>query len=370
MDEGRRKAGPSGAILPHTPPPHPMRLLPAVALLALAGCHVAGLSGSDLPPRIEAQDSGVEALLIAAHAVDEAVVWASGTGGTVLRTVDGGATWEAVPVTTAGADTLQFRDVVGLDAETAWALAIGPGASSQIAKTTDGGGTWRTVFVNDEPEGFYDCLSFWDARRGLLYGDSVEGELRVLATDDGGESWRHVEALPPAGEGEGGFAASGTCVATRGADRAWIATGNADPARVLRTTDGGATWQATRLPLVAGEAAGAATVAFRDDRHGVALGGDIADAEAFADAVATTADGGATWELGGQLPFPGAAYGAAYVPGTGALLAVGPGGLGLSRDDGRTWTLLDDRTFWGVAAASREAAWVVGPDGRIARVRL
>lgn len=357
-----------------------MRSLLALAALSLVGCltatfgcgGIAGTSGSVIPPRLSDQDAGVDVLLIAAHAVDEAVVWASGAEGTVVKTVDGGATWRAVPVTTPGADTLQFRDVVARDAETAWALAIGPGASSQIAKTTDGGASWRTVFVNDEPGGFYDCLSFWDDRRGVLYGDSVDGELRVRTTADGGETWALVpaSALPAAGEGEGGFAASGTCVATRGDGLGWIATGNADPARVLRTADGGTTWRAADLPLVAGAAAGAASVAFRDDRHGVAVGGDIGDADAFAEAVALTADGGATWAAGGRLPFAGAAYGAAYVPGTNALLAVGPGGVGLSRDDGRSWTLVDERTFWGVAAASAEAAWLVGPEGRVVRVRL
>jgi len=350
-----------------------MRALFALAAVLVSGCGgTAGLSGSLIPPRLSDQDSGVDVLLIAAHAVDEAVVWASGAEGTVVKTTDGGATWEAVPVTTPGADTLQFRDVVALDAETAWALAIGTGASSQVAKTTDGGASWRTVFVNDEPDGFYDCLSFWDADRGVLYGDSVDGELRVRTTADGGETWALVSAsaLPPAGEGEGGFAASGTCVATRGDRLAWIATGNADPARVLRTADGGATWSVSALPLVAGEAAGAASVAFRDDRHGVAVGGDIGAPDAFAEAVALTTDGGATWTAGGQLPFAGAAYGAAYVPETNALLAVGPGGVGLSRDDGRTWTLVDERTFWGVAAASAEAAWLVGPEGRVVRVRL
>ena len=343
----------------------------AGGLLATSGCGgIAGTSGSVLPPRLADQESGVGALLIAAHAVDEDVVWASGAGGTVVKTVDGGATWRPVPVTTPGADTLQFRDVVALDSMTAWALSIGPGASSTIVKTTDGGASWRTVFVNDEPEGFYDCLSFWDAERGVLYGDSVDGALRVRTTADGGETWTLAAGLPPAAEGEGGFAASGTCVATRGDDRAWIGTGNASPARVLRTTDGGATWSASPVPLVAGEAAGVASVAFRDDRTGVALGGNIGDANAFADAVAITSDGGATWALGGRLPFAGAAYGAAYVPGTGALLAVGPGGVGLSRDDGRTWVLVDDRTFWGVAAASASAAWVVGPEGRVVRVML
>ncbi|MGB3544626.1 MAG: sialidase family protein, partial [Rubrivirga sp.] len=130
------------------------------------------------------------------------------------------------------------------------------------------------------------------------------------------------------------------------------------------------TWTVSETPLVAGEAAGGATITFRDDRNGVVLGGDLTQPTEFLMSVATSSDGGRTWQAAGTLPFPGAAYGAAYVPGSDALVAVGPGGAGLSRDDGQTWILLDERTFWGVAAAGPDAVWLVGPDGRIVRVRL
>ena len=322
------------------------------------------------PPRLDLQASGTESLLIAAHAVSDQIVWVSGAGGVVGKTVDGGATWQTAVV--PGADTLQFRDVVAFDARTAWALSIGNGASSRIVKTTDGGTTWRTVFVNDRAEAFFDCLSFWDPQRGLAYSDSIDGTFVVITTEDGGETWQPVptRVLPRATEGEGGFAASGTCVATQGADRAWIATGNADPARVLRTDDGGRSWTASEVPVVAGAAKGLASIAMRDDRDCVAVGGDIGDPESDVDAVARTTNGGRTWQRGGRLPFSGAAYGVASVPGIRAYVAVGPGGAAVSRDDGRTWELLDSRTWWGVAAAGPDAVWLTGPDGRIARIRV
>ena len=360
------------------PIPSPLRLALAVRLatlaasaavlaVALGGCSSAR---SVLPPRIEDQTSGTAELLIAAHAVGGGVVWVAGAGGTVGHTADGGATWQLGVV--PGADTLQFRDVVAFDDRTAWALSIGPGAASRIVKTVDGGASWRTVFVNDEPEAFFDCLSMWDGRRGLAFSDSVEGAFVVVATDDGGETWRRLpdDVLPPAHDGEGGFAASGTCVATAGADRAWIATGNADPGRVLRTTDGGRTWTAHDTPVPGGDAAGLASVAFLDGERGVAVGGDLSDPGSDADAVARTADGGRTWQPGGRLPFPGAAYGAAYVPESGAVVAVGPGGAAVSDDDGRTWRRVDGRAWWGVAASGPDAVWLTGPDGRIARLRL
>ena len=59
------------------------------------------------------QTSGVEALFIGIHPVDENTVWISGTQGTYARTTDGGATWQAAVV--AGAESLEFRD--GLSAQ-------------------------------------------------------------------------------------------------------------------------------------------------------------------------------------------------------------------------------------------------------------
>ncbi len=346
-----------------------MRPVLLLALAALAGC-AAPRPAAPAEPVLVDQDSGTDALLIGSHAVDERVVWLAGTGGTVVRTTDGGETWAASVV--PGLDSLQLRDVHALDAQTAWALSIGPGADSRIVKTTDGGRSWRTVFVNDEPDGFYDCLAFWDGNRGLAFSDAVEGAFLVLTTADGGETWTRVppSALPPAAPGEGSFAASGTCVTTGPNGRAWIGTGNATPARVLRTDDYGTTWTSAAVPLVAGEGRGAASVVFRDARHGAALGGDIGDADSVADAVALSSDGGRTWTAGGRLPFPGAAYGAAYVPGTGALVAVGPGGAALSRDDGRTWSLVDERAFWGVTASGPGAVWLVGPGGRAVRLAV
>ena len=347
-------------------------LVLVLASSILSGCGSSARAGEATvwTPTLTDQASGTEELLIGSYAVSEDVVWLSGRGGTVVRTTDGGATWSASVI--PGTDTLQFRDIHAVDGQTAWALSIGSGASSRIFKTTDGGSSWRTTFINEEPDGFLDCFSFWDARHGLAFSDSIEDGLYLLTTSDGGETWQRVptSALPDALPGEGSFAASGTCVTTRGRSLGWVGMGNASPARVLRTDDRGASWTVASVPVVAGDAAGLASVAFRTDEIGVALGGDIARPDSLADTVARTADSGRTWTRGGRLPFNGAAYGATYVPESNALVAVGPGGVALSHDDGQTWSLVDDRTFWGLTAVSPDAAWLVGPDGRIAKMRL
>jgi photosystem II stability/assembly factor-like uncharacterized protein len=321
-------------------------------------------------PHLELQQSGVTVLLQAASPVSERIVWVSGHGGTWLRTEDGGATWTGGVV--PGADTLQFRDVHALSADVAWLLAAGPGEMSRVYRTEDGGAHWTLQWTNDEPDGFYDCLAMFDARRGLVYGDAVEGELRILRTTDGGEHWSLVnpERLPPALEGEGGFAASGTCLAIGAQNVAWIGTGNAARARVLRSADRGWSWMASEAPVVAGEAAGITSIAFRDERFGLVVGGHLGRPDEHTDNVALSADGGVSWTRGGKLRMPGAAYGAAWVPGRRlpAAVAVGPGGADWTTDGGQTWQGLDDRNWWGIGFAPSGIGWIVGPEGRIGRI--
>ncbi len=92
------------------------------------------------------QDSGTTAGLRGIFSVDGTIVWASGTGGTVLKTLDGGAHWTACAIPDAAADgaTLDFRGVQAWDATTAIVMASGPGDKSRLYKTTDGCKTWTT----------------------------------------------------------------------------------------------------------------------------------------------------------------------------------------------------------------------------------
>jgi photosystem II stability/assembly factor-like uncharacterized protein len=290
----------------------------------------------------------------------------------VLRSTDGGATWERLTVPGAADDSLQFRDVHAIDADTAYFLAAGPGARSRIYKTSDGGRRWERQFTNADSGAFYDCFAFWDARRGLAFSDAVAGHFVVRITEDGGEGWPLVPtALVAAQRGEGAFAASGTCVAALGNRHAWIGTGAAAAARVLRTADGGHTWDVSLTPIAGGTTAGLAAIAFRDTLHGVALGGNVADPDARTANVAVTEDGGRTWRLATSPTFAGAVYGAAVVPGrAGWLMAVGPRGLDYSTDDGANWISLDTLAYWSVGFGSRDVGWAVGPGGRITRIEL
>ncbi|HZN98858.1 MAG TPA: hypothetical protein VFB61_14080, partial [Gemmatimonadales bacterium] len=221
---------------------------------------------------------------------------------------------------------------------------------------------------------FYDCIAFWTPTRGLAFSDPVNGRFPVLLTQDG-HTWDGIAfRLPLALEGEFGFAASGTCVATQGEERAWITTGGASRARILATRDGGKTWRAFNTPLVSNPSAGGFTVAFRTASRGIVAGGDLdPDNPRPRNRIAISEDGGRTWNLVKPPPFDGAVFGLSYVPGRGRTVVItGPAGAAWSSSEGEAgWqTLPGVKDFWAVAFADEEVGWLVGTAGRILKVRF
>ena len=306
----------------------------------------------------------------AVSALSGQVAWISGTRGTWARTLDGGKTWQAGMV--PGADSLEFRDVQAASADTAWLLSAGNGDKSRIYHTTNGGRTWSIQFVSTDQRAFFDCIAFWDARRGIAISDAVESAFILLRTEDGGATWRRVEGLPAAVEGEGLFAASGTCLLTGPDGFAWFGTGAAKTARVGRSRDYGKTWTIGKTPIVQNTtSSGLTSLAFWDNHRGIAVGGDLNVTKEYTANVAISEDGGATWWPGGTLSFPGPAYGSAVVPGRSlTAVAVGPGGSAWTSDGGANWRSIDGVEYWSVGFGKDGIGWMVGPAGRIVRVEV
>ncbi|GAB2928832.1 oxidoreductase [Micromonospora polyrhachis] len=365
-----------------------LRVLSALALSVAVLATTSGFAWRP-DPSWQLRDTGSTARLRGLAPVSERVAWASGSGGTVLRTVDGGRSWQQVGP--AGVSALDFRDIEAFDADHAVILSIGTGGDSRIYRTNDGGQSWTETFRNDDERAFYDCMAFFDRRHGLALSDPVDGKFRILSTSDGGRSWAVLPSagMPAALAGEFAFAASGTCLVTadrgahrdadhggrsvagHGADRtAWIATGGGSEARVFRTDDRGRTWRVTDTPVPSGPSAGIYTLAFRDGRHGIALGGDYTTPTSAPDGAAVSRDGGRSWTLAGRQPD---AYrsGAAWVTRRGGqtALTVGPTGSDISYDGGRNWQRFDAGSFDSVECVATGACWASGERGRIALLR-
>jgi photosystem II stability/assembly factor-like uncharacterized protein len=340
---------------------------------AIGACDTAFPPSEPWSPSWEIQYTDSTMGFWAISIVDADTVWVSGTQGRVARTTDGGETWTVSGV--PGAEGLQFRDVHAFSASEAFVLSIGNGTDSRIYRTSDGGESWDLSFQNQDPNGFFDCLSFWDRERGVAFSDSFEGEFTLIRTQDGGGSWRRLDpaTIPDARPGEGAFAASGTCLVTRPGGLGWFGTGASGiDTRVIRTADFGNTWEEAPTPIRSTDgASGVFSLSFLDDERGMAVGGKYNQPDSLYDDAAVTFDGGRTWTLVTRTGLGGAVSGVSYVPGapTPTLVAVSAsGGSAYSLDNGMGWTVFDTTSYQAVSMASPEVGWAVGR-GRISRIR-
>jgi len=322
--------------------------------------------------------SGVTARLRGVSAANEKVVWASGSANSVLRTADGGVNWVKI-VLPADMDStpLDFRDIDAVDDHTAYLLCIGPSTASRIYKTSDDGQHWTLQYTNPDPKGFLDAMTYWDAQSGLVVGDSIDGHLQILITENGGATWNKISdaVLPAALPNEGAYSASGSNIAMSGNSNAWIGLSAVTKSRVLHTADRGKSWTVSDTPIATSESAGIFSVAFRDTLHGVIVGGDYKNESAAVDNVAITSDGGNTWTLVKDHGLSGFRSAVQYLPGTTSLIAVGPSGADFSQDDGQTWRKIDYPAGIGGFDAisfsqSSKTAWASGNNGALARLNF
>lgn len=299
--------------------------------------------------------------------VSEKIIWASGTGGSFLKTTDGGKTWKVGKV--PDAEKLDFRDVEAFDAKTAYLLSIGEGENSRIYKTNDGGETWRLQFKNTNPKAFFDALAFWDANNGIAMSDPVDGKYLLIVTSDGGNTWKQLpnDKMPPAKTGEAAFAASGTCIVAGGKSDVFLVTGG-QAARVFRSQNRGASWLVADTPITSGTSgSGIFSIAMFDKTRGVIVGGNYEKPNEAINNLAATNDGGKTWILGKGLN--GYRSGVAFVD-KNILLAVGSSGSDISRDGGKSWANLDRENYNAVAAKGAKAVWAVGVNGLVSKFTI
>jgi len=369
--------------------------LPALALYGYSLRHP-GIKGKDdrLIPIIEKpaatspsspwkmQESGTTAGLRGIYSVDGKVVWASGTGGTVLRTVDGGEHWTKCAVPDAATDgaTLDFRGVQAWDATTAIVMASGPGEKSRLYKTSDGCGSWTLLFKNpDSPEGFFDCIWMHPSGAGILLGDPVQNKFVVFETEDGGKTWHRNtwKGLSTGAKPLAAFAASNSLFSQfrNGYMRGFV-TGGPGGAYLVQawSTE---KWKKIGIPIASGTtSSGVFSLGYRftrprcadcvhsTDQFFIAAGGDYTKPNDSDGTAAYSLDGGYHWQAADKMPH---GYRSAVQWGEDlkAWITVGTNGSDIDRDDGKTWQPLDDGN-WNALSLP----FVVGPNGRIARLAL
>jgi photosystem II stability/assembly factor-like uncharacterized protein len=322
----------------------------------------------------EIQESHTTANLRGIHAADSSVAWASGAAGTVLRTENGGSRWERC-ATPPGAEQLDFRGIWAWDANNAVVMSSGPGDQSRVYKSTDGCAHWTEEMRSSEKDGFWDALVFQtqgfsmsgDQKTGVLLGDPVRGRFDTRVTT--GQSWAIEDDSCAPRPDESAFAASNSSVFVFGPRRYIIGTGGKGGPRILLPSllahrDSTKGCLEAAVPLATGtDSSGVFSLAFRDLKHGLAVGGDFKKPDDPSGTAAWTSDGGRHWTAAATPPH-GYRSAVACYPEAKAWIAAGTNGSDISRDDGKTWQPLDDGN-WNALSLP----YVVGPSGRIGKLR-
>ena len=323
------------------------------------------------------EKSGTTAGLRGIHAVGGGVAWASGTNGTVLRTEDGGYEWQSCAMP-PGAEKLDFRGIWAWDDNTAIVMASGTGDASRIYKTVDGCSSWKLLFTNPDKDGFWDAMVFAGRNFGWLLGDPVNRHFSLWRTTSAGKQWlreaqgRTLRADP---KSQGAFAASNTALNVNEAAAGYplFGSGGLGGAFVYRIE--GVTiclddcnqpprddWKKSITPIAAGTTSAGIFSIGANGSLIVAVGGDYTKPNESAGTAAWSADGGKTWTAAAKPPH-GFRSAVAWDADAKAWIAAGTNGSDISYDDGKTWVQLDDGN-WNALSLP----WVVGPDGRIAKL--
>jgi photosystem II stability/assembly factor-like uncharacterized protein len=292
------------------------------------------------------------------------VVWASGSNGVILKSLDEGKTWQRLHV--AGGEALDFRSIQAFNANTAYVMSSGEGDKSRIYKTTDGGETWKLQYTDNRKAFFLDAVYCISEKTCGALGDPIDAKFVLLTTMDG-EQWNPFPSadLPAALPGEGAFAASGTSLIYGGQEIAF-GTGGGRAARFFHSLDLGKTWTVTETPIASGTASsGIFSIAMGDDNRMFVMGGDYKEPNRPFQVAAYSLDAGKTWKLSAQQP-GGYRSAIAHID-DGRWVAVGPNGEDVTTDYGVHWKHTDSLNLNAVAIMDIWTGWAVGPKGTIAR---
>lgn len=350
-----------------------------VAMIRLAMMSIIGLNtlpAGELPLVWELGPTGTKASLRALSAPSERVLWAAGSGGTIIRSEDSGSSWQNC--NPEGYESVEFRALHAWDER--HACAASAGTPAVILHTSNAGEDWQVAYRNVAPEAFFDGLKFWDAEHGVAFSDPVAGAWLVLESADRGLSWRELpsESLPAIVAGEAAFAASNSalCVGANGA--IWIGTGGAvrDQSRILYRLSTGAAWRTAQCPLPSNTSSGVFSILCADADRLLAVGGDYRPEVASQATAAVSLDGGATWQLAEvqpatfrsavaalptQLGTPSGSTKSTY-----GFIATGPTGTDVSVN-GMRWEAVSSVGFHALATTG-QTVFAVGSNGRFAKL--
>jgi photosystem II stability/assembly factor-like uncharacterized protein len=303
---------------------------------------------------------GTKTSLRGLSVVNDNIVWASGSNGTVAKSEDAGKTWTWITV--KGYKKTDFRDIEAFDKNTA--IIMGIDTPAYILKTTDGGQTWNKVYENHTPGMFLDAMEFWNEQSGIVIGDPIANKFFIGRTFDGGNTWQTIpeKNKPAADSGEACFASSGTNIRKLNKAEAIFITGGLSAHVFIRD-------KKILLPIIQGkESTGANSIAVKNKKTFIIVGGDFNTKDATKKNCVITNDGGLTWIVPDTLPH-GYRSCIEYLQKQN-WVTCGLNGIDYTTNDGKTFTLISQEGFHVCRKAKKgKAVYFAGSNGRIGKLQ-
>jgi hypothetical protein len=304
-------------------------------------------------------------------------IWASGSKGSIAKSVNGGADFEWMQV--KGYESRDFRSIHAWDDKEAIIVAIA--APAIILKTKDGGTSWYKVYENTDTLMFLDAIHFKDAANGLVVGDPISNHIFLLSTVDKGENWNEVPSSyfkTPLEKGEAFFASSGSNIAQLSKDDFLVSGG----VRSRLWINGAA----MDIPILqGGTSTGANSMAISPNGNNIMIvGGDfMKDTSRTQNAVGLKlfikpnsnkkwqSEKIPYWKIDEFVGFPnGYRSGVEYVSNT-ILISCGTSGVDISKNKGKNWDLISTESFHVVRKQpNTKAVFLAGGGGRIGYYRI
>ena len=303
--------------------------------------------------------SGSKASLRGLSVVNDDVVWVSGSGGSVGRSVDGGVIWKWTTV--KGFEKTDFRDIEAFDKNTA--IIMGIASPAYILKTTDGGDNWKVVYENKDTSMFMDAMEFWNEQSGIVIGDPIGDKIFIARTFDGGETWRGIPAEnnPTADKGEAFFASSGTNVRKLNKSEAVFVSGGLRARLFIRD-------KKIELPILQGkESTGSNSIAVKNKKCMIVVGGDFTAKDDTTKNCVITLDGGENFTE--PVVGPHGYRSCVEYLGKKNWISCGLNGVDYSKDEGQNWSWISKDSFHAVRKAKKgKAVYFSGGGGRIGKL--
>ncbi|MEO9021622.1 MAG: oxidoreductase [Ginsengibacter sp.] len=290
--------------------------------------------------------------------VTNQILWVSGSNGTVGKSTDAGKTWKWMTV--SGFEKTDFRDIEAFDKNTA--VIMGISEPAYILRTTDGGDTWKVVFKDKTKGMFLDAMEFWNDQSGIVIGDPIDGRFFIGRTFDGGKTWRGIpeQNEPVADSGEACFASSGTNIRKLNKAEAVFITGGLTSHIFIRN-------KKISLPILQGkESTGANSIAVKNSKTMIVVGGDFTKKEDTVKNCVITADGGTTW-LSPKVAPSGYRSCVEYLH-KDEWITCGLNGVDISEDDGMNWKNISHTSFHVCRKAKKGDAVYFAGNGKIGKL--